>query len=109
MIAAGLVVATTAGSPLHMEIGNDGGQVVIKVVGESPTAVSAQYELEVSSGASTSSNHSVQRGTVRLQPAVPATLATLKVGNPTGSSLTARLHVTPERGEPYDIRWQSGS
>ena len=105
MLAAGLMSAPTAGRPLHLEVNNVGDQLVIKLVGESPAALSARYELEVSGGPGGSSNHSVQRGTATLQPGKPVTVATLRLGNSKISHYTARLHVTPSTGEPYDLQW----
>jgi hypothetical protein len=59
------------------------------------------------SGAPTTSNRSVQRGVVTVQPAKRLTVATLRVGTDRGSPMTARLQVTPASGEPYEVRWVS--
>lgn len=105
ILAAALVTAPTGGRPVHLEVNQADGQLVIKLVGESQAAISARYELELASGATGSSNNSVQRGTVNLQPGKIVTLAMLRVSNPKGARWTARLHVTPSSGEPYDLEW----
>jgi hypothetical protein len=108
----GLFIAAAAGAigadrPLHLDIANDGGVLVIKLVGESPTPWSALYELEVSGGAPAASNRSVQRGSARLQPGRPATVATVRLGSVAGKSWTAHLNVRPSNGAPYDLEWRS--
>ena len=106
ILGAALVTAPTAAPrPIHLQVNQADGQLVIKLVGESQAAVSARYELEIASGAGGSSNRSVQRGTANLQPGKAVTLATLRMSTPKGGSWTARLHVTPSSGEPYDVQW----
>lgn len=106
-IILGAAIATTpaAGRPIHLEVNQADGQLVIKLVGDSQAPVSARYQLELASGAAGSNNHSVQSGTANLLPGKIVTLATLRVSNPKGARWTARLHVTPSSGEPYDLEW----
>ena len=105
MLGAAIVTAPTGARPIHLEVNQADGQLVIKLVGDSQAAVSARYELEVAGGPVGASNNSVQRGTASLQPGKIVTLATLRVANPKGAKWTARLHVAPSFGEPYDLQW----
>jgi len=105
ILGAALVTAPTEGRPIHLEVNQADGQLVIKLVGDSQESVSARYELEVTGGPAGAKNNSTQRGTATLQPGKVATLATLRVANPKGARWTARLHVTPSSGEPYDLQW----
>ncbi|HEY8433742.1 MAG TPA: curli-like amyloid fiber formation chaperone CsgH [Sphingomicrobium sp.] len=108
VLAAGIASAPTAERPLRLQVDQSGGQVIIRLVGNSPTSWSARYDLEVTGGAATSSNHSAQRGTARLQPGQQTTVATLRLANSASTVWTARLHVMPSSGDPYDMEWNSG-
>ena len=105
MLGAAIVTAPSGGHPIHLEVNQADGQLVIKLVGNSQAAVSARYELEVAGGPAGASNNSVQRGTASLRPGKVVTLATLRVASPKGARWTARLHVAPSSGEPYDLQW----
>ena len=107
IIAATLASTPAAERPLRLEVDQSGPQLVIRLVGSSPTAWSARYDLDVTGGAATSNNHSAQRGTARLQPGQQATIATVRLANSARTNWIARLHVTPSSGEPYDIEWRS--
>jgi hypothetical protein len=105
ILGAALVTVPTAGRPIQLEVNQADGQLVIRLIGESQAPVSARYRLELASGSAGSSNHSVQSGTANLKPGKAVTLATLRVSNPAGARWTARLHVTPSSGDPYDLEW----
>lgn len=107
MLAAGLATAGTADRPLHLQVSQAGDQLVITLVGQSQAPLSASYVLDVGGGSPGGTNHSIQRGTARLQPGKPVTIATLRLGNSKGRNWTARLHVVPSTGEAYDVDWQS--
>jgi hypothetical protein len=108
MLAAGFG-STSQMPPLRLEVSEAAGQVIMCVVGESPVAVSASYELEVQGGAGASRNRSVQRGTAILRPQQPVTVATVKVGSSASEWLAVRLHVSPSSGTAYDLVWSSDS
>lgn len=80
---------------------------MITLVGDSPTALSARYSLEVTGGVPGTSNRSVQSGTARLEPGRPAVLTSLRLAEGKGASWAARLHVTPSIGAAYDVQWRS--
>lgn len=103
ILAASAATAGPAPHPLHLEVSQGDGQVVIRLVGESTIPVSARYALEVTG----KSNRSAQRGTAILRPGQPATIATLHLGDRKGDQVTANLHVVPSVGEPYDLQWRS--
>lgn len=105
ILGAALVGTPTTGRPIQLQVNQADGQLVIRLIGQSQAAISARYELELASGAAGSTNRSVQRGTANLRPGKAVTLATLRMSNPNGASWTARLHVTPSSGEPYDVEW----
>jgi hypothetical protein len=107
VLAASLASAPSADRPLRLDVDQSGGQVIIRLVGSSPTAWSARYDLEVTGGAARSNNHSAQRGTARLQPGQQTIVATVRLANSASALWNARLHVMPATGAPYDIEWQS--
>jgi|GEM_PF-2884332 len=82
--------------------------VKLKVVGSSDRPLDAAYALEVSSETRAGTNRSVQRGNVRLQPGLPVTLVSLKLGNVSGGAWTAKLTVTPSGGDEYEVVSGSG-
>ena len=107
VIAATLASTPAAERPLRLEVVQSGPQLVIRLVGSSPTAWSARYDLDVTGSAGTSNNHSAQRGTARLQPGQQATVATVRLANSATTNWIARLHVTPSSGAPYEVEWHS--
>ncbi len=107
VMAASLASAPSLDRPLRLDVGESGGQVIIRVVGSSATPWSARYDLEVTGGAARSSNHSAQRGTARLQPGRQTTVATVRLANSASGVWTARLHLMPQTGAPYDVEWHS--
>jgi hypothetical protein len=107
ILAAASAAAPPSARPLQLQVDDGGSQVIIRLVGESPTAFAASYELEVTGGSSGSSNRSMQRGTARLQPGRSVTVATLRLRNSADANWTARLHVTPSVGAAYDLQWRS--
>jgi hypothetical protein len=107
ILAAASAAAPPSARPLQLQVDDSGSQVIIRLVGESPTAFAASYELEVTGGSSGSSNRSIQRGTARLQAGQSVTVATLRLRNSTQTRWIARLHVTPSAGAAYDVQWRS--
>lgn len=107
MMAAALASIPPGAGPLHLQVSRDGDSIVLAVVGESATAVTGTYELEVDAGKPGATNHSVQRGTASLQPGKAVTIARLRVGSSKTDTLTAKLSVTPSAGKPYEESWRS--
>jgi hypothetical protein len=89
-------------APVRLVAEDAGDAVRLRVVGESPRAFEGEYALEVSSDAAAGGNRTVQRGTVRLAPGVPATLMTLTLGGGGQGGWTARLRVEPADGAAYE-------
>ena len=106
-LAASLTSGPSLNRPLRLDVDESGGQVIIRLVGSSPTPWSAQYDLQVTGGAARSNNHSAQRGTARLQPGQQTIVATVRLANSAGAVWTARLNVMPATGAPYDMEWHS--
>lgn len=75
--------------------------VRLQVIGDSDRPFAGSYALEASGGES-GGNRTVQRGTVRLEAGVPATLMTLNLGVAGGSGWNARLRVEPVDGPAYE-------
>lgn len=107
ILAAASAAAPPPARPLQLQVDDSGSQVVVRLVGESPTTFAGSYALEVTGGSSGGSNRSVQRGTARLLPGQSVTVATLRLRNSTDARWTARLHVTPAVGAAYDVQWRS--
>ena len=102
MIGALILMSAVTGAnaaPIRLVSEPVAGGIRLQVVGASDLPVEAAYSLEVTSGAA-SRNRSLQRGTARLAPGVPAILVTLTLGDAAG--WTAVLKVTPETGAPYE-------
>jgi len=109
---AAILVAAAAGSaapahPLRLQVHEAGETLEMSLVGQSARACSARYELEVTGGPRGASNHSVQRGNAAIKPGAAVTIATLRLGNPTGAEWAARLHVIPNSGDAYELEWHS--
>jgi hypothetical protein len=107
MLAAAGAAAAPAAQPLKLSVDDSGELVVIKVVGEAPSAWSGKYELEVTGGPPGGSSRSVQGGAAALRPNTPVTVATVRLGGRNGEVWTAHLHVTPAAGAAYDEEWRS--
>lgn len=105
ILAAAAAVA--APHPLKLDVNEDGGLLVIKVVGEAPAAWSGKYQLEVMGGPPGGSSQSVQGGAATLRPGKPVTVATVRLGNGNQEVWTAHLHVSPAAGAAYDEEWRS--
>lgn len=104
---AAAAAAAAVPHPLKLDVSDDGGLLVIKVVGEAPAAWSGKYQLEVMGGPPGGSSQSVQGGAATLRPGRPVTVATVRLGNGNQEIWTAHLHVTPAAGGAYDEEWRS--
>lgn len=106
-----LAVAAAAGAipdhPLHLDISNSGDLLVIRIVGESRTAWSGRYALEVSGGRPGASNRSVQSGAANLQAGNVVTVAMLRLGSASHEQWIAHLDVSPATGAAYQLEWRS--
>lgn len=109
LFAAALIVgAAAAGTaadgprPIRLEVEVRADRNVVHVVGESPTACSATYALEVSDPRG--GNRSTTRGKANLAPGKRQMLATVATGP---GKLAARLDVEPCGGPPYEQSWGS--
>lgn len=74
--------------------------VRLEVIGESDRPFAGSYSLEASGAGG--GNRTVQRGTVRLEAGVPATLMTLNLGLAGGGGWSAKLRVEPAAGPAYE-------
>ncbi|MGZ8283683.1 MAG: curli-like amyloid fiber formation chaperone CsgH [Allosphingosinicella sp.] len=102
--ALALTAADTpsAEPPVRLVTEEAGQGIRLRVVGESAVPFAGNYALEVTSDAAAGGNRTVQRGAVRLEPGVPATLMTLTLGHSGQGSWTARLRVEPSQGAAYE-------
>jgi len=107
MLAGALASIPAGGGPLHLQVSHEDDALVVAVVGSSTAPSTATYELEVDAGKPGSTNHSVQRGTARVTPGQPVTIARLRVGHSKAEVVTARLQVTPSDGKSYEESWSS--
>jgi hypothetical protein len=107
IIAAAAAAGAIPDHPLHLDISNSGDLLVIRVVGESRTAWSGRYALEVSGGPPGASNRSVQRGAANIQPGSLVTVATLSLGSSSQERWVAHLDVSPASGAAYQLEWRS--
>lgn len=85
-------------SPIRLAVERGEHDVLLHVVGLTDTACTANYSLEVSGGG----NRSSQRGTARLRPNTPVTLARLKLASSGERGWSAKLSVDSCNGEHYE-------
>lgn len=87
-------------SPLRLASTPVDGGVRLRIVGLSPIACNASYELEVISQAG--GNRSVQRGAAQLQPGDEVVLATATLGGNGAASWSATLRVDSCDGRHFE-------
>lgn len=92
-----LAAASVMTQPVNLVLDGKGEQARLLVVGESPVALTAHYELEASSG---NGNRSVQAGTVRLLSGQRVVLVKLSMSG-TSRTWAATLRVNHD-GASYE-------
>ncbi|RIX29332.1 curli-like amyloid fiber formation chaperone CsgH [Sphingomonas edaphi] len=90
-IGAILAMTTAATQPLRLHVEPVEGGIRLEVIGISPIACTARYELEVTGNAG--GNRSSQRGTANLLPDRQVLLASTTIGAGPGSDWNAVLRV----------------
>ena len=100
-LASAAAVAATGAMPLRLQVSTAAGKSMIQVVGDSATACTASYRLEVKD--KTGSNHSVTGGRANLMPGIRQTLASVTLGP--NSTAVATLDVQPADGAAYQQVW----
>jgi hypothetical protein len=103
---ADAVVGDVTG-PLRLEVEQEGNAGIVRLIGDSPVACSASYELEVGNSGGAGGNRSIHRGVARLQPGRPTTLVSVKFGTGDQRGWLARLSVQPCSGPDYQQIWHS--
>lgn len=106
LIAAAFGAAAQAGAParpITLDVRTEGDVHVVRVIAHSAVACKANYRLEVAAGGG--GNHSVNRGTVTIEPSSPQTLATVKLSGASAAATSARLDVDPCGGASYEQVW----
>ena len=95
--------------PLRLVAELVGTGIRLQVIGNSIAACEAHYELDVTGDSVRGGNRSIQRGTARLSPGVPATLATVTLASVNPDGWSAKLSVHPCGGERYEQVRGSGA
>lgn len=93
--------AATGERPVTLEERSGADGVRLVVVGRSDRAVSVSYRLDAQGGGGRNANRASQSGTATLTPHRRSTLIDLHFG--TGGAWTAKLSVTVDGGESYEI------
>ena len=101
MTAATISGTAWSGEPMPLRLIAEpvGTGVRLQVVGSSPVACEARYELEVA--ASAGGSRSVQRGSAKLKPGSDIVLATTTLGGNSSDGWSATLSVEACDGSHY--------
>jgi hypothetical protein len=103
--AVAAAIPAAAMTPLKLEVSTSGGASVIRIIGESPVACSASYQLEVRDAQH--GNRSVTGGNATLTPGIRQTVATVALGAGSAGTTVATLDVKPCGGKPYQQAWSA--
>jgi len=97
-----MTFATASGpaSPIRLEVEPVDAGVRLRVVGLSPVACEARYELEASGD--TGGNRSTQRGSAHLRPGVESVLSTTVLGGEIAGKWSATLRVEDCDGRRFE-------
>lgn len=99
-LAMTIAAASGHASPIRLEAEPVDAGVRLRVIGLSPVACEASYELEAAGD--TGGNRSTQRGTAHLRPGVETVLSTTVLGGEAAGKWSATLRVEDCGGRRYE-------